>query len=147
MLLWEEPLVQPAMATNRVALSLANSTAAADEFSVDCRGPDYRILVRLANDSASHQAWKCKTNAPSRWSVKPNGGVLNPGEAVEVKFKLCSGHTMEGLESDRHLILNAPISVGEAARLREERRWRPRRRRSSSGARSSRGTLCVVYFD
>ena len=98
---------------------------AVEDFSLACSAPEYRITLRMTNDTGSHQAWKMKTNAPQRWSVRPNGGVLNPGEAVDVAFKLC-GVSMEGIESDRHLIINAPVAIAVAARLSEQRRQNPR---------------------
>ena len=86
----------------------------------------HRILVRLSNaGGASHVAYKCKTNAPRRWSVRPNGGVLAPGEEVDVTFRLC-GSDVDTLEDDRHLILSAPVSADQAQRLRDQRAVRPR---------------------
>ena len=46
----------------------------------------FRIIVRLVNETAMAQAFKVKTTGPQRWSVKPNSGVLCPGEHAELTF-------------------------------------------------------------
>ena len=109
-------------------LSLALSTkSTSEDISAACTAASgFKIVVKLSNASASsHQAYKCKTNAPRRWSVRPNGGVIAPGEEIEVVFKLC-GSTMQGLAQDRHLILTAPVAADEARRLLKQRAERPR---------------------
>ena len=58
--------------TDRVAvLTIALSEASWEEIEAACTAASgYRILVRLSNaGGASHVAYKCKTNAPRRWSV------------------------------------------------------------------------------
>ena len=53
-------------------LSLALSTkSTSEDISAACTAASgFKIVVKLSNASASsHQAYKCKTNAPRRWSV------------------------------------------------------------------------------
>ena len=59
------------------------------------------------------------TNAPRRWSVRPNGGVLEAGQTVAIALSL-SG-PKESATDDHHLILTLPLTAEEAARLNEVR--------------------------
>ena len=102
-----------------------------NDVSLDCKEPTYKVIVRLSNTSAEgHQAFKCKTNAPRRWSVKPNGGILNPGQSIDVYFKLASQSEAAAAaafeNSDRHMIVSAAVSAEEAARLQQQRKDHPR---------------------
>jgi hypothetical protein len=107
------------MATQLVDLS---EEARAWDLVSRCEAPEYAIVVALRNIGAAPQAFKCKTNAPRRWSVRPNGGVVEPGETVEVCIRVMQrASALAGIEDDRHLILSAPVSEHDAARLRELR--------------------------
>ena len=110
----------PALTT----LTLAETSVAADVVAECTAASGFVSVVRLSNGTATFQAYKCKTNAPRHWSVKPNGGVIGPGEDLDVIFKLKSAHP--GIETDRHLVLTAPVTAEEAQRLREQREARPR---------------------
>ena len=101
---------------------------ASNDLLLPCTSPAYTIVVALSNSStaASACAFKCKTNAPLRWSVRPNGGVLEPGERLEVSFRLC-GTDLSGLDADRHLILSAPIGRDTAQAETQGRRHQQRR--------------------
>lgn len=61
------------------------------------------------------------TNAPRRWSVRPNGGVIEPSETVTVSLTLTKPTAKDSVAGDHHLILSVPISRAEAAQLYELR--------------------------
>ena len=94
----------------------------------------FRLRLRLLNESDTVQAFKVKTSAPKRWSVRPNGGVVDPGKRIEVSFKLVT-HTGEAAalsasELDSHLILSAPVDAADAeSRASTEERGRGGRAR------------------
>jgi hypothetical protein len=113
------------MATPPPTVINLSQDSADEDISIECAPPAYCVIIRLHNDTTDHHAFKCKTNAPRRWSVKPNGGVIDPGESVEVAFKLC-GPSLEGLDIDRHLLLEAPVAAADVARLRTQRQQNPR---------------------
>ena len=112
------------MAAHRIALGASARTA---ETVVDCDGPDYNMLIDLSNPTSSFHCFKLKTNAPRRWSVRPNGGVLAPGETATLSIRfILRAQDLRGLEDDRHLIVSAPVSAEDAAALREQRELHPR---------------------
>ena len=86
----------------------------------------YEYIVSLCNTTETPQAFKCKTNAPRRWLVRPSTGVISPGEAVDVSIKVNRSSSLDGLQDDRQRILCAPISPEEAERLRLLRETNPR---------------------
>lgn len=90
----------------------------------------YRIVLHLHNECSGALAFKCKTNAAERWLVRPNCGVLDPDASIEVVFKLAlqspEAAMLAAAEFDRHLILSAPVSALDAARLRLRRQQHPR---------------------
>ncbi len=110
--------------TKEVALA---SEPHSSELAFDCSAPEYAISLVLSNGTASHHCFKLKTNAPRRWSVRPNGGVLAPGETAALSIKVMrNSPDFRGIEDDRHLIVSVPVSPAEAAALREQRAAAPR---------------------
>lgn len=96
---------------------------------VNCDAPDYAIVITLSNQSSAHQVFKLKTNAPRRWSVRPNGGILAPGATAIVSIKVIRRATdsmLIGIQDDRHLIVSAPVSADDATVLRNQREQQPR---------------------
>ena len=92
------------------------------ELSVKCVAPEYSIALILSNGTSLHHCFKLKTNAPRRWSVRPNGGVLAPGETAALSIKVIrTSADFRGIEDDRHLIVSVPVSPAEAVALREQR--------------------------
>lgn len=97
------------------------------ELSVKCVAPEYSIALILSNGTSLHHCFKLKTNAPRRWSVRPNGGVLAPGETAALSIKVIrTSADFRGIEDDRHLIVSVPVSPAEAVALREQRAAAPR---------------------
>eukprot|EP00900_Chrysochromulina_parva_P000750 jgi/Chrpa1/10676/Chrysochromulina_OHIO_Genome00006316-RA len=97
------------------------------ELSVKCVAPEYSIALILSNGTSLHHCFKLKTNAPRRWSVRPNGGVLAPGETAALSIKVIrTSADFRGIEDDRHLIVSVPVSPAEAVTLREQRAAAPR---------------------
>jgi len=96
---------------------------------------DSTLRVTLSNaSSASAVGWKCKTNNARCWTVKPNGGCLDPGASVDVVLALNS-RAADGLEFDRHLVISAALSPEEAVQLRELRE------------RTGRGSIAALNMD
>lgn len=87
------------------------------EVWIDCAAPDWTMTVRLHNESEMDVGFKAMTNSPRHWSVRPNGGVVEPHGLVDVQLTALAG-SLEALASDRHLILSASLKPEEAARLR-----------------------------
>ena len=69
----------------------------------------------------AHPLPQAMTNAPRRWSVRPNGGVLQPGQSVTVTLSLIKHDAKESVAFDHHLILSLPLTAEDAARLSEIR--------------------------
>lgn len=93
--------------------------------------PDWTFSLTLRNPTSEPRVFKCKTTAPRRWSVRPNGGVLDPGESVVLSVRVVlrttqQQHHLDGIEDDRHLILNVAVTPDEAVALRERRESSPR---------------------
>ena len=71
-------------------------------------------------------------NAPRRWSVRPNGGVIEAGASVRVVATyvgdVCGVAAAGGFGDDRHLILSVPLLPHQAEKLAALRRdggpWR-----------------------
>ena len=100
-----------------------------DDVELPCRAPGYRIVVQLVNGETEPQIFKCKTSAPRRWSVRPNSGVLDPGESVDVTFKLAAqseeAANAAKVDPDRHLIVSSVVRVEVAEGLRTQRKQHP----------------------
>ena len=96
--------------------------------SVPCEGPEYCIELELHNASPSqHVCFKLKTNAPGRWSVRPNGGVIAPQATAALSIKVIKrAPNLMGVDQDRHLIVSVPISAEDAVVLQEQRELHPR---------------------
>ena len=109
--------------SSRVALTDAPVTR---DVTIECAAPDYAIYLELCNESSQHQVFKLKTNAPGRWFVKPNGGIIAPGEKAYLSIRVAQRDNMRGVEDDRHLVLSAPISAAEAEEIRGHRESQPR---------------------
>lgn len=83
--------------------------------------PGRSVTIKLQNMSSSVLGFKTLTNSPKRWSVRPNGGVLEPGEVLDVFMSANTGADEDALASDRHLLLSTPLQPEEAAELRHLR--------------------------
>ena len=85
-------------------------------------GSDGAVRLRLVNDGAWALAFKALTNAPvRRWAFKPNSGVLDPQESVEVVATLLQPVASADPWDDRHILLSLPCTEDEAAMLRQQR--------------------------
>ncbi len=83
--------------------------------------------VRLRNACTETLVFKVLTNAPRRWTVRPNSLAIRPGVSVDVSLSIAAGAAGEDASEDRHLILYVPVTAEEAARVAEARRTkRPR---------------------
>ena len=109
--------------SSRLQVDLADDSRLA--YLAPCEAPDWTISVSLHNVSATPRVFKCKTTAPRRWSVRPNGGVLNPGEVVEVSIRIINRGSTDAIADDQHLILHAPVSPDAAVLLRQQRKSNP----------------------
>ena len=118
--------------------------------------PSCQLALVLRNASDGALGYKAMTNAPRRWSVRPNGGVIEAGASVRVVATYVGDvdgvAAAGGFGDDRHLILSVPLLPHQAEKLTALRRdggpWRNmpeldkdnprvsqcRRRRASSAA-------------
>ena len=81
-------------------------------------------MLRNASDGAL--GYKAMTNAPRRWSVRPNGGVIEAGASVRVVATYVGDvggvAAAGGFGDDRHLILSVPLLPHQAEKLTALRR-------------------------
>lgn len=99
--------------------------------------PELSTTLQLVNGGDVLLGYKAKTNAPRRWLVRPNAGVIEPGASLAVDFTLLSPLNLasgsdsadrragmleaSSLADDRFLLISAAVSPEEAAILRERR--------------------------
>ena len=88
------------------------------EASLVCGRPGSRFCWwLLSNHGELPLGFKAMTNAPRRWSVKPNGGVIEPGSTVQIVLSLITARAKESFANDHHLILSLPLQPEDVARL------------------------------
>ena len=112
-------------------LELHRSAAVLDvACEVTLPGCQLALVLRNASDGAL--GYKAMTNAPRRWSVRPNGGVIEAGASVRVVATYVGDvggvAAAGGFGDDRHLILSVPLLPHQAEKLTALRRdggpWR-----------------------
>ena len=94
--------------------------------------PSCQLALVLRNASDGALGYKAMTNAPRRWSVRPNGGVIEAGASVRVVATYVGDvggvAAAGGFGDDRHLILSVPLLPHQAEKLAALRRdggpWR-----------------------
>jgi hypothetical protein len=105
------------------------------DYEVSLATPELSTTLRLVNGSDVVLGYKAKTNAPRRWLVRPNSGVIEPGASFAVDLSLLSPLVtgaeiadrragmldVRSIADDRFLLISAPVSPEEAAVLRERR--------------------------
>ncbi|KAJ3319087.1 phosphatidylinositol-binding protein scs2 [Boothiomyces sp. JEL0866] len=69
-------------------------------------GQNPKQTITITNNNAEAIAFKVKTTAPKQFSVKPNGGRLEPGEKCEVLIvlQLKEGATFDAKRRDKFLV-------------------------------------------
>ena len=87
------------------------------EASLVCGAPRFTLQLNLSNHGELPLGFKAMTNAPRRWSVKPNGGVVEPGSTVQIVLSLITARAKESFANDHHLILSLPLQPEDVARL------------------------------
>lgn len=106
-------------------------------YAVSVASPELSTTLHLVNGGDVVLGYKAKTNAPRRWLVRPNSGVIEPGASFAVDFTLLSplgSATVaeladrragmldaSSLAGDRFLLISAAVSPEEAAVLRDRR--------------------------
>jgi hypothetical protein len=107
------------------------------DYVVSVASPELSTTLQLVNGGDVLLGYKAKTNAPGRWLVRPNVGVIEPGASLAVAVTLLSPLSStagaefadrragmleaSSLSSDRFLLISAAVSPEEAAVLRERR--------------------------
>ena len=87
------------------------------EASLVCGAPRFTLQLNLSNHGDLPLGFKAMTNAPRRWSVKPNGGVVDPGSTVQIVLSLITARAKESFANDHHLMLTLPLQPEDVARL------------------------------
>lgn len=102
-------------------LELDDGLAKCVEATLVCGPPNHKLQLNLSNSGTLPLGFKAMTNAPRRWSVKPNGGVVEPGGSVQIVLSLVTARANDSFANDHHLILSVPLQPEEAARLAQLR--------------------------
>ncbi|XP_055329145.1 motile sperm domain-containing protein 2-like [Paramacrobiotus metropolitanus] len=104
---------QASLGTNHTGRYL--SIQPGDELVFESRASDAREkepaqfdVIRLANISASHVAFKVKTTAPEKFRVKPSYGFIECGGTKMVEVTVLPGFVMS-TQKDRFLVMSVPL--------------------------------------
>ena len=105
------------MQSDTLDLAMDGAAPRCVEASLVCRAPRFTLQLNLSNHGELPLGFKAMTNAPRRWSVKPNGGVVEPGTTVQIVLSLITARAKESFANDHHLILSLPLQPEDVARL------------------------------
>ena len=105
------------MQSDTLDLAMDGEAPRCVEASLVCGAPRFTLLLNLSNHGELPLGFKAMTNAPRRWSVKPNGGVIEPGSTVQIVLSLITARAKESFANDHHLILSLPLQPEDVARL------------------------------
>ena len=106
------------MQPDTLGLAMDSEAPRCVEASLVCGRPGSRFCWwLLSNHGELPLGFKAMTNAPRRWSVKPNGGVIEPGSTVQIVLSLITARAKESFANDHHLILSLPLQPEDVARL------------------------------
>ncbi|KAG2182128.1 hypothetical protein INT43_007055 [Umbelopsis isabellina] len=86
------------------------------QFYPSRQGSGYTARLHVKNLIDNSVAFKFKTNAPTRYSVKPVLALLHPGEAIETYGMVLFCFRSEGAisEQDKFLIQSVPLTDAES---------------------------------
>jgi hypothetical protein len=105
------------MQSDTLDLAMDGAAPRCVEASLVCGAPRFTLQLNLSNHGELPLGFKAMTNAPRRWSVKPNGGVVEPGTTVQIVLSLITARAKESFANDHHLILSLPLQPEDVARL------------------------------
>ena len=105
------------MQSDTLDLAMDGAAPRCVEASLVCGAPRFTLQLNLSNHGELPLGFKAMTNAPRRWSVKPNGGVVEPGTTVQIVLSLITARAEESFANDHHLILSLPLQPEDVARL------------------------------